>query len=85
MYPTTYLEDFRYEMLVYHMKARRQQKKSCQVSLKFIYSEQATTFWEISTLLMSYLEPVKSKVEISQNFVAFSDYMNFIRYWIQIE
>ena len=26
---------------------------------------------------MSYVEPVKSKVEISQNFAAFSEYMNF--------
>jgi hypothetical protein len=27
---------------------------------------------------LSYVVPVKSKVEISQNFVAFSEYMNFI-------
>ena len=33
--------------------------------LKFIYSEKA------------YVVPVKSKVEISQNFVAFSEYLNF--------
>ena len=45
--------------------------------LKFIYSEKATKFSEISTLLLSYVVPVKSKVEISQNFVAFSEYMNF--------
>ena len=45
--------------------------------LKFIYSEKATNFCEISTLLLSYVVPVKSKVEISQNFVAFSDYINF--------
>ena len=44
---------------------------------KFIYSEKATKFCEISTLLLSYVVPVKSKVEISQNFVAFSEYMNF--------
>ena len=42
--------------------------------LKFIYSEKATKFCEIST---SYVLPVKSKVEISQNFVAFSEYINF--------
>ena len=47
-------------------------------TLKFIYSEKATKFWEISTLLLSYVVPVKSKVEISQNFVASSEYMNFI-------
>ena len=45
--------------------------------LKFIYSEKATKFFEISTLLLSYVVPVKSKVKISQNFVAFSEYMNF--------
>ena len=44
--------------------------------LKFLYSEKATKFWEISTLLMSYVVPVKSKVEISQNFEAFLEYMN---------
>ena len=39
-------------------------------------------FWEghkifqISALLLSYVVPVKSKVEILQNFVAFSEYMN---------
>ena len=44
--------------------------------LKFIYSE-ATKFCEISTLLLSYVVPVKSKVEILQTFVAFSEYMNF--------
>ena len=30
-------------------------------------------------LTLSYVVPVKSKVEISQNFVAFSEYMNFIK------
>ena len=36
--------------------------------------------YEISTLLLSYVVPVKSKVEILQNFVAFSEYMNFTYY-----
>ena len=40
-------------------------------SVKFIYSEKATKFCEISTSLLSYVVPVKSKVEIS-HFVAFS-------------
>ena len=40
------------------------------VKLKFIYSEKATKFCEIFTLLLSYVLPVKSKVKISQNFVA---------------
>ena len=46
--------------------------------LKFIYSEKATKFCEISNLLLTVCTVVKSKVEISQNFVAFSEYMNFI-------
>ena len=41
--------------------------------LKFILSEKATKFCEISTVDL----PVKSKVEISQNVLAFSEYMNF--------
>ena len=45
--------------------------------VNFIYSEKATKFCEISTLLLSYVVAVKSKSEISQNFVAFSEYMNF--------
>ena len=45
--------------------------------LKFICSEKATNFWEISTLLLTTVHTVKTKVEILQNFVAFSEYMNF--------
>ena len=45
--------------------------------LKFIYSEKATKFCEIFSLLLSYVVPVKSKVKISQHFVAFSEYINF--------
>ena len=48
------------------------------LALKFIYSEKATKFWEISILFLTvYGTVVKSKVEISQNFVTFSEYMNF--------
>ena len=45
--------------------------------LKFIYSEKATKFCEISTLLLTVCTVVKSKVKIAQNDVAFSEYMNF--------
>ena len=45
--------------------------------LKFIYSEKATNFDKISTIDLSYVVTVKSTVKISQNFVAFSEYMNF--------
>ena len=39
---------------------------------------------------MSYVVPVKSKVEISQNLVAFSEYMNFnkikfVKHWVHEE
>ena len=47
------------------------------ICLKFIYSEKFTKFCKISTLLLSYVVLVKSKVEILQNFMAFSKYMNF--------
>ena len=47
--------------------------------LKFIHSEKATKFCKIFTLLLSYVVPVKSKVKILQNLVAFSEYMNFTR------
>ena len=45
--------------------------------LKFIYSEKATKFCEIFRLLLTSVHTVKSKGKISQNFVAFSEYMNF--------
>ena len=46
-------------------------------TVKFIYSEKATKLAKFFTLLLSYEVPVKSKVKISQNFVTFSEYMNF--------
>ena len=45
-------------------------------SIKFIYSEKATKFCKISSVDLSNVVPVKSTVEISQNFVAFSEYVN---------
>ena len=47
------------------------------VLLKFVYSEKATKFCEIFTLLLSTVHTDKVKVKISQKFVAFSEYMNF--------
>ena len=47
--------------------------------LKFMYSEKAKKFCEIFTLLLPYEVPVKSKAKILQNFLAFSEYMNFKR------
>ena len=57
------------------------------LELKFIYSEKATKFCEIFTLLLTTVHTVKSKVKILQSFVAFSEYMNFTRiipYFIEI-
>ena len=45
--------------------------------VKFIYSEKATKFCEISTVDLIGTTEEKSTVEISQHFVAFSEYMNF--------
>ena len=42
-----------------------------------MYSEKATKFCEIFPLLWTKVHTVKSKGKISQNFVAFSEYMNF--------
>ena len=50
-------------------------KNNLQCFIKFIHSEKATNFCEISDL--SYVVMVKSTLEISQNFVSFSEYMNF--------
>ena len=47
------------------------------MGLKFIYFEKATKFCKISTLLLTTVHTVKSKVEILQNFVAFLEYMSF--------
>ena len=42
-----------------------------------MYSEKATKFGEIFIFLLTGTEYDKSNVKISQNFVAFSEYMNF--------
>ena len=43
-------------------------KKSFLTIVNFKYSEKATKFCRIFTLLLSYVVPVKSKVKILQNF-----------------
>ena len=47
--------------------------------LKLMYSENDTKFYEIFTLLLTTVHTVKSKMKISQNFVAFSEYKNFTK------
>ena len=49
------------------------------IVVKFIYSEKAAKFCEVSTVDLSNVVPVKSMVEISQNIVVFSEYMNFTK------
>ena len=48
-----------------------------KMQIKVEKSQKATKFCEIFISLLSYVVQVKSKVKISQNFVAFSEYMNF--------
>ena len=60
-------------MQLYHRRKRQQEQ------VKFMFSKKATKFCEIFTLRLSYVVPVKSKVKILQNFVAFSEYMNFTK------
>ena len=45
----------------------------------FIYSEKATNVCENFTVDLYYIVTVKSTVEILQNFVAFSEYINFMK------
>ena len=45
--------------------------------LKSIHFEKATKFCEIFPLLLTSVHTVKSKGKISQNVLAFSEYMNF--------
>ena len=56
------------------------------IVIKFIYSEKATQFCKISTVHLTYTY-YKYKVEISENFVAFSEYMNFKekKIWIAVK
>ena len=67
-------------------KKHKLSSTGAQPLLKFIYSEKATKFCEISTLDLTDTTLDKSTVEISQKFVAFSEYMNFIylqhRYYV---
>ena len=74
MYDLCYKFSKEYNNRLFYWKVSTQIK---DIELKLIYSEKATKICEISTLLLSYVVPVKSKVEISQNFVAISEYWNF--------
>ena len=56
---------------------KKTSKEYLKSGLKFVYSEKAAKYCKISTLLLSTVHTDKRKVEISQNFVAFSEYINF--------
>ena len=49
------------------------------ICIKFIYSEKAAKFCKIFPLLLIVCTVVKSKGRISQNVVAFPEYMNFMQ------
>ena len=59
-------------------RAGHSHENRSSAAVKFIYSEKATKFCEISTVDLTGTTQDKSTVEISQNFVAFSECMNFI-------
>ena len=50
----------------------------------FIYSEMATKFSKISTNYLSYVLTVKWLMDILQNFVAFSEYINFSKAYYNV-
>ena len=63
--------------LTFCYKVHTNLSKENFASLKFIYSEKAIRFWKITTVDLTGTTNDKSSVEISQNFVAFSEYINF--------
>ena len=69
------------QSLIYHYMVQKMrnciQDGGTTFWVNFIYSEKATKFWEIFPLLLTTVHAVKSKGNISQNFVAFLEYMNF--------
>ena len=69
-----------FSLLCPAIRCRTTKENSLKVAeLKFIYSEKATKFREISTIDLTGTTQDKCRVEISQNFVDFSEYMNFTR------
>ena len=65
------------------LEAKNKARQAKVSHLKFIYSEKATRFCEIFILLLTVATYNKSKVKISQKFMAFSEYMNFKEYHIR--
>ena len=76
IFPCMFLNPNKFFQFIRHEKPQGTSKKS--ILLKFIYSEKATKFCEFFPLLLTTVHTVKRKGKISQNFVAFSEYMNFM-------
>ena len=79
----------RFKVSESHIKKMLLPVDPCHVLKVHIFWE-GQKFYEIFTLLLSYVVPVQSKVKILQNVVAFSEYMNFHkpklhRYCFQVE
>ena len=62
-------------------EAQHTKKDPFLCALKFIYSEKATKFCEIFTLLLTGTTYDKCDEKNSQKFVVFSEYMNFKVIW----
>ena len=66
------------KIIFMHQPIYRVRHTNYLYNVKCIYSEKATYFCEILTGYLFYVVTVKFTVEISQHFVAFSKYMNFM-------
>ena len=66
-----------FRSVVLHSKSLHISQAVSYFYVKFIYSEKVKIFCKIFPLLFTVCTVVKSKGKISQNFVAFSEYMNF--------
>ena len=74
------------ELQIPMLRIPKSSENNCKKGeLKFIYSEKATKFCEIFPLLLTVCTLAKSKRKISQNFVAFSEYMNFSKRELSME
>ena len=64
-----------FDSITYTFSENSNDGRETLLEVKFVYSEKATKFCEISTLLLSTVDTDKRNVGISQSFVAFSEYM----------
>ena len=64
-------------MQPWHKSEPKLSKGFYEISKVYVFWESHKILWNLQ-LDLSYVVPVKSTVEILQNFVAFSEYTNFI-------